>query len=424
MNIRPENLTLDKLLQGRLFRIPDYQRTYSWETKQRKDLFQDIIKLARHPDNERHHFMSTIVCLKTGKKEELDADEFDVFSVVDGQQRLTTLIILLKALSEELLQGNDSEKRQGNKLQELLVKEESERLILLQTNHDGKHLFRNYLQDANIPSEGVAITLADKNMISAIHECIKFVKEEWNDNLINLLKLLKNRLDFIFYVLEDEGAVHNTFEVLNSRGLEVDWLDKCKSMIMGIAFENLNSETKIERSEELRDYWSQIYKAIGLKKVSGEEILRFAATLEFKDTLSTFLSAEKSINYFRNRCEENISYILEISKLFLKIAQILEQINSNIRIKAVCKILHARFLALSIKINDELDNEQKVILLKKWENVTFRIFGLCRKDARTKKGEYIRLSCKISQFTQKDSFDIILDEVEQLGQGDYRAISF
>ena len=47
MSIRPDNLTLDKLLQGRLFRIPDYQRAYSWETKQREDLFGDIKKLAQ-----------------------------------------------------------------------------------------------------------------------------------------------------------------------------------------------------------------------------------------------------------------------------------------------------------------------------------------------------------------------------------------
>ncbi|MGB3238802.1 MAG: DUF262 domain-containing protein [Geitlerinemataceae cyanobacterium] len=64
MSIRPENLTLDKLLQGRLFRIPDYQRAYSWETKQRKDLFGDIEKLAR-TQTDRRHFMSTVVCLQT-----------------------------------------------------------------------------------------------------------------------------------------------------------------------------------------------------------------------------------------------------------------------------------------------------------------------------------------------------------------------
>nr|MCM0593086.1 DUF262 domain-containing protein [Gloeotrichia echinulata DEX184] len=61
MSIRPDNLTLDKLLQGRLFRIPDYQRAYSWETKQRRDLFGDIKKLAKNSNGERHHFGSSVL---------------------------------------------------------------------------------------------------------------------------------------------------------------------------------------------------------------------------------------------------------------------------------------------------------------------------------------------------------------------------
>ena len=64
MEIQPSYLTLQKLLEHRMFRIPEYQRAYSWEDKQRDDLFSDIEKLAAQPD--RVHFMATVVCLKTG----------------------------------------------------------------------------------------------------------------------------------------------------------------------------------------------------------------------------------------------------------------------------------------------------------------------------------------------------------------------
>ena len=60
MNIKPDYFALDTLLQKRLFRIPDFQRVYSWETKQREDLFEDIRKLTNY-ERDRHHFMSTIV---------------------------------------------------------------------------------------------------------------------------------------------------------------------------------------------------------------------------------------------------------------------------------------------------------------------------------------------------------------------------
>jgi hypothetical protein len=71
MSIKPDYFTLDTLLQKRLFRIPNYQRAYSWETKQRKALFDDIQKLKelKSHSNNRHHFMATVVCLNTNKEE-------------------------------------------------------------------------------------------------------------------------------------------------------------------------------------------------------------------------------------------------------------------------------------------------------------------------------------------------------------------
>ena len=63
MALRPEYLTFDKILSNRLFSIPSYQRAYSWKEKQRKELFNDILKLYQGKDCNRHHFMATIVCL-------------------------------------------------------------------------------------------------------------------------------------------------------------------------------------------------------------------------------------------------------------------------------------------------------------------------------------------------------------------------
>jgi len=95
--------------------------------------------------------------------------------------------------------------------------------------------FRNYLDNGRI-EEDAPKTQADYNLIWAVRECKKFV-EGWRDNgsLLELLKLVKNRLSFIFYITYDEGSVYNTFEVLNSRGLGVDWLDKCQVYADGVS---------------------------------------------------------------------------------------------------------------------------------------------------------------------------------------------
>ncbi len=393
MSIRPDNLTLDKLLQGKLFRIPEYQRSYSWTTKQRKDLFGDIKKIAQSQDSERHHFMSTVVCLQTREKEEVGADEFGVFHIVDGQQRLTTLIILLKAIAKKLSVGDDTEQREATKLSELLVKENG-RLILLQTNHDNMQLFRNYLSKGEIPNEEDSQTLADRNIIQSFNECCQFV-DQWESGALQLFKTIKNRLDFIFYVLDDEGTVHTIFEVLNSRGLEVDWLDKCKSMLMGIAFEKLDDPAKEECIAELQSYWSKIYQSIGIKKIQGQEILRFAATLTDSDGGSKLSSAESAMDFFRQECEKNPKNVVDVSNKFLTIAKQLEKIISNPRLKAVADISHARLLGVSIMLNKKLSKNESSNILREWEKVTFKIFGIYRRDARTKVGEYVRLAREI-----------------------------
>src|SRR5688572_4974591 len=96
LTIQPQYLSLTKLLDGRLFVIPEYQRAYSWTFHQRNDLFDDLRKTYQKGEDEGH-FMAAIVALKR-KKQILGTDEFHVMEVVDGQQRLTTLIILLNAI--------------------------------------------------------------------------------------------------------------------------------------------------------------------------------------------------------------------------------------------------------------------------------------------------------------------------------------
>jgi hypothetical protein len=426
MSIKPDYLTLDGLLQKRLFRIPEYQRAYSWEKKQRDDLFGDIKKLLDY-DADRHHFMATIVCLDTKAKEEIGADEFHVFYVVDGQQRLTTLIIMLKAIAKVLSnQHDDHNIKEANKLNETLVKGD-QRLILLQMNHDASAIFRNYLKDGFVPRRDSLQTAAEKNLLEAFEECEDFVAG-WANGPLALLRIIKNRLDFIFYVIEDEGAVYTIFEVLNSRGLEVDWLDKCKSMLMGIAFEKFKQTAGQEHIQELHKRWSNIYRTVGLRKLPGHEILRFPATLRYQESQSRIMSSEDAIEFFRSYCQTNPERLIDVSEEFVEITDKLDKLYANARWRAVTDIAHARLLAIAIMLNGSIDVQDKAEILGHWENITFRIFGLGKKDARTKVGDYTRLAHEIlnNKMSKKDIIskidalaDVKVEEVlEQLRGSD------
>lgn len=332
MQIQPFYCVLDTLLQKRLFRIPEYQRAYSWEERQREDLFEDIDKIAEK-ETERHHFMATVVCLNTTEKKVFGTQEYRLLDVVDGQQRLTTLIILLKAISKHFLNGSAAEQEEAKEIQKLLVKGD-ERLILLQTNHDSSMIFCNYLRDGVLPKPTELHTHADKRLFDAMNECEKYVAHHAAP--ISLLKAIKNRLGFIFYELQDEGAVYTVFEVLNSRGMEVESLDKCKSMLMGTAFDRLASKPTAahDRIKELHGYWKNIYKTVGLTRISGSEILRFAATLRHKDEQSRNLSDDDALAFLRKECSKGPKKVSDVSKWLLDVTNKIVPLYNKVRLTA------------------------------------------------------------------------------------------
>ncbi len=166
MQIQPQHFSLGTLFSDRLFRIPEYQRAYAWQTKQRSDLFDDIVKVQAS-GNEAEHFMATLVGLRR-RKISVAAHQFVEIDVVDGQQRLTTLAILLKAISKALNRSDKTEAKRAEEIDALLVKGDDLSLLLLQTNHDSSHVFVDYLREGTAPGDNVAATAVDQNLSEAI----------------------------------------------------------------------------------------------------------------------------------------------------------------------------------------------------------------------------------------------------------------
>jgi len=384
--IQPKFLTLADLLASRLFRIPQYQRSYSWGSKQREDMFDDITGLRDRQD--QRHFMATVVGLNRGLKT-IVTDEYSVIEVVDGQQRLTTLIVLLKAIQLALQKKELPHSKLANELQEILIKQDELSLILLQMNHDPNGFFAEYLRNGNASEPNGAKTLADKALLTAIRDCTRFVNN-W-DNLIQLTGIVKNRLTFIFHEIDDEATVYTVFEVLNSRGLAVPWLDRLKSLLMGIAFQ-YGSGNRIECIAELHTIWEGIYSTIGLRQGLSTEALRFAATLRSVSQRSKALGEEEAVDSLAKQCGTDPVRTVETSRWLLRVAQGVEEfLTVTHRSRAVTRVAHARLLAVAIGLS-KFGREEKETLYATWEKISFRVFGLCHKDARTQVGEYVRLA--------------------------------
>lgn len=388
--IQPKYVTLTGLFADRVFRVPAYQRFYSWQNKQRDDLFNDILTLAAI-SADGHHFMATIVCYDTKEKAAVGATEYRVFEIVDGQQRITTLVILLRAMAKKLADGEDKKE-----VETLLVKRDGH-LLLLQTNNANQALFNAYLRTGAVPPKDQILTHADRNLRDGIIQCEKFV-EEWistGKNLLDLLRLVKNRLGFVVYDTEDQKSVYTVFEVLNSRGLEVDWLDKCKSMLMGRAFETATTDPARNAAiAELEASWGNIYKRLAIFPVSGQEVLRVTASTRCEGDAGKPLSAEAALTALKSLCDSP-ARTSEVSGWLYKTADALVKLEEQRHLGPVTDVLQARVLAVALMLAEQLSEQERTKCLDQWERVTFRIFGFSHKDARTKVGDYIRLARKV-----------------------------
>jgi len=409
--IQPTYGVLQTLFADRVFRIPHYQRFYSWQSRQRQDLFSDLEKLADQ-GAEQHHFMATLVCYKTPETKSVGTTQYRVYDIVDGQQRITTLVVLLKCI-EQAIERN-SEIRED--LARILVKRDGN-LILLQTNNANERIFNRFIRQGTRPSPADLQLRSDNNLDRAIKECSQFVTRWQNERDIeSLLSLVLHRLGFIVHDTEDSRAVYTVFEVLNSRGLDVDWLDKSKSMLMGMAHELAVSSAAAEAEiHRLQDTWGQIYREIAKQDVSGDEILRVTATLYFGAGAGKPRSAEDSLQKLRDTCD-SFSRPHELSESILEVARRLDEVHGNILREPVTDILQARVLAVAIMMARGVNEAERSNLLEQWERVTFRIFGLYGKDSRTKVGDYVRLAAAIvGNDPETQTYNQIMSRLRELG---------
>ena len=391
--IEPKYATLQTLFADRVFRIPRYQRFYSWQTRQREDLFSDLKKLAER-GNDNHHFMATVVCHRTSEIKSVGATEYRIYDIVDGQQRLTTLILILKCIELALEKGSE----ERHELAKTIVKRDGN-LILLQTNNVNEHIFNAFLREGREPNEDAIRTHADRTLATGIMECKNFVYN-WSGERggpMSLLRLVQNKLGFVVYDTEDSRIVYSIFEVLNSRGLAVDWLDKCKSILMGKAFELSANEAAAEATiQTLQNLWSNIYSEMAHVDVSGQEILRVTATLYYGASQGKPQRADEALELFRNECND-ADKPRQIAEKIFNVTQKLVSLEKNKFLGPVVKVLQARILAVAIDSTACLSDKERENALAQWERVTFRIYGLFRKDSRTKVGDYIRLAAKITK---------------------------
>ncbi|GAA7158581.1 DUF262 and DUF1524 domain-containing protein [Helicobacter pylori] len=211
--------------------IPIYQRLYSWEKEQCKQLWDDIIKIGGD-DKIDGHFIGSILYVLDGIKH-----SDNTLLIIDGQQRLTTITLLLTALRDHW-----SDKRK-----------EIEDHYLINSDKDGDEKFRLILSESD---KDTLLSLIDKDrrkpseFSSKIMENFKLF-EEWVSNTDKLETIFKglDKLMIVEIALEKgKDDPQLIFESMNSKGIELTQTDLIRNYIV--------METEIEKQEGFYNkYW-------------------------------------------------------------------------------------------------------------------------------------------------------------------------
>lgn len=249
-----------KQTQTNQFVIPIYQRLYSWKKEQCEQLWDDIIKIGGN-DKMNGHFISSILYA------EVDDTHSSPLLIIDGQQRLTTITLLLIALRNHLSDG--------------VKRKEIENHYLINSDKDGDKKFRLILSESD---KDTLLSLIDKDRRKPSEPSSKIVEnfklfEEWVSNTDKLETIFKGleKLMIVEIALEKgKDDPQLIFESMNSKGMELTQTDLIRNYII--------METEIEKQEGFYNkYWRAMEENFKQDKKWFDRFVRHYLTIKTRE---------------------------------------------------------------------------------------------------------------------------------------------
>lgn len=294
---------LNELIAGTKcqFVIPVFQRNYDWRVKDCQRLFNDIVDLAEDKDHpDRKHFIGAFV-YKFNKILDLS---FIQYVLIDGQQRLTSITLILKALYDYLNEFGDTYEALRNEIQETYLinkfaKDSTLKLKLKPNQVDNDNF--NKLMD----NQKTDIDSTIGRNYSEFRKMISKMKVSVED-FYNALQ----RIEAVAVQLEEFDNPQVIFESLNSTGLELTDIDLIRNYLL------MNCSADIQ-TRLYKDYWLKI------ENLLGDNFLQFIKDfLSLKNGVVTSSAKNYVYQSFQKFYTKHNFDKEEFLKLLLKYAEI------------------------------------------------------------------------------------------------------
>jgi Protein of unknown function DUF262/Protein of unknown function (DUF1524) len=236
MKIESRDTTIRSLLKSSYYLIPRFQRPYSWRSENVEDLWEDAVR-----ESQGDYFIGAMVAFPQTK---------DTYAVVDGQQRLTTIMLLLCALREAFREHDDLERAEGTQGFVERPDEDNQPQYVLQTETSHPYLQDRILsgdpgQLKNITpgSEEKALAAAYEQLARYIEQAAKSIlesptipKAKKPDAVRTELKRIRDKvldLQVILVEVDNQDNATLIFETLNARGQDLTVADLVKTHLLG-----------------------------------------------------------------------------------------------------------------------------------------------------------------------------------------------
>ena len=332
MSIKVEEKKIIVLFRDFWFNIPSYQRPYVWGEDNINELLDDIL-YAFENDSQDTYFMGALV---------LQNKENDEYDILDGQQRLTTLALLLATIRD-----NIKVEKTKKVLQDHLFQEDDETADIPSRNrftfnirNEVQRFFEEYIIKENgtfniekaLEDEQFKNNISIKNMVAVVQVIKKRLEEIFGEqlslenisgtSLLEFIKFIRNKLIFAYICSDTREQAFRLFTILNNRGIPLTTADILKSL-------NLDKvQDEIKRNEYAKK-WEELEEQYGDK---FDRFLNFIRTIKLKEKARKNLLEEfeeKIYGKVMNYGKESIDYILKTSENYDKLINLTTDFNNE-----------------------------------------------------------------------------------------------
>lgn len=274
--------TIRRMLSGNFIRVPNYQRAYSWDKdKQVKQFLIDLDDYIDSGSTTPYYFGHFLFEQKSE----------DLYNIIDGQQRLTTIEIFLSSVFKRLANIRSLTEDEKETKEDVIKRNSKYRFSTVEYDNP---FFKDYVIDQKDISRESLETLSAIRIMEAFDYFEYELKSKDETSCIKYIECITNSACTTHIVNEGAEAIQ-MFIFQNNRGKDPTKLEIVKAQFMyEIWISNINQEEKSEKIKELQERFEHIYKSISVieNNLSEDDVLLYALRVSF-NTLNIDVSMEK-----------------------------------------------------------------------------------------------------------------------------------